>query len=101
MDKYMALTQGEVIKIIERIKESTIFVITMDLEKENISCEGEQLSVPQGLQIIKQAKTRVYLANNYVSQIRLYNVSQNLYCIQPKGVMKIILLPRTYHNKQN
>lgn len=94
MGKHILITKEEAIKKIQEMPDDTLFVLTFDFEDGNgVSNNGEYIDRPGGEKIIGEAKTRVFSGNQYMSQLNLYNVFQkDIKNIEPKGVMKTILL---------
>lgn len=94
MEKHIVITKEEAIQKIQEMSDDTLFVLTFDFDDGiGVSGTGEYINRGGGERIIGEAKTRIFSGNEYMSQLNLYNVFQkDIKNIEPKGVMKTILL---------
>lgn len=99
-EKRCVVSKKEAINILNKamdainaMDDDALFVISIDLDREEVSGNGKYIPRKKGEELIIKSETRIFSGNRYMSQLDLYSVRQpDIFNIKPKGVIKTILL---------
>ena len=88
--RYVEMTIEEAMKRCNKNKK--VLVAIQDLEDDNVDTVFVQKERSEYQSMFEDVKTVASACDDFVKQLRLFTERQNIFNIEPKGILKIILL---------
>lgn len=96
MDEYKAITKNELKKLLDMFPDDEEFrLIETQLGMTIIPIGEKVVSKDDVMVIANSAKTIIYSANKFVSQVDMHSVTQDIFNIERNGILNTLLVPKT------
>ncbi len=88
--RYVEMTVEEAMKYCN--KNDKVLVAIQDLENEDVDIVFVQKKKNEYSDIFRDAKTISSMCDNLIKELSVFTEKQDLTCIQPRGLHKVVLL---------